>query len=58
VGRRNFVQFVHPISYRVGLAEIAGLDSLTWRDPDRYGSLLDAGGGVLREEPLVGADEK
>jgi hypothetical protein len=32
-------------------ASVAGLDSLTWRDPDRYGSLLEHG-GVEREEPL------
>jgi hypothetical protein len=33
-------------------ATVAGLDSLVWRDPDRYGTLLDAAGGVQREEPL------
>jgi len=35
-------------------AVTAGLGSKTWRDPDRYGTLLDRG-GVLREQPL--ADE-
>jgi hypothetical protein len=33
-------------------AVAAGLDSIEWRDPDRYGTLLDAQGGVPREEPL------
>jgi hypothetical protein len=33
-------------------ATIAGLDSLVWRDPDRYASLFDHG-GVEREEPLA-----
>jgi hypothetical protein len=33
-------------------ASVAGLDSVEWRDPDRYGTLLDAAGGVQREEPL------
>jgi hypothetical protein len=32
-------------------ATVAGLDSLVWRDPDRYGTLLDHG-GVLRQRPL------
>jgi hypothetical protein len=32
-------------------ASVAGLDSLTWRDPDHYGSLLEHG-GAEREEPL------
>jgi hypothetical protein len=32
-------------------ATVAGLDSLVWRDPDRYASLLDHG-GVEREVPL------
>jgi hypothetical protein len=32
-------------------ATVAGLDSVVWRDPDRYGSLLEHG-GVEREEPL------
>jgi len=33
-------------------ATVAGLDSLEWRDPDRYASLLDGPGGVPREVPL------
>jgi len=33
-------------------ATVAGLDSLEWRDPDRYASLLDGPGGVEREVPL------
>jgi hypothetical protein len=33
-------------------ASVAGLGSLKWRDPDRHCSLLDAAGGVLRDEPL------
>jgi hypothetical protein len=33
-------------------ATVAGLDSVVWRDPDRYASLLDADGGVPREYPL------
>lgn len=37
-------------------AIVAGLGSRRWRDPDRYCSLLDAHGGVEREEPL--ADEE
>jgi hypothetical protein len=32
-------------------ATVAGLDSLVWRDPDCYGSLLEQG-GVEREVPL------
>jgi hypothetical protein len=32
-------------------ATVAALDSLVWRDPWRYGSLLDHG-GVEREQPL------
>jgi hypothetical protein len=32
-------------------ATVAGLDSVVWRDPDRYGTLLEHG-GVPREEPL------
>jgi hypothetical protein len=36
-------------------ATVAGLDSLVWRDPDRYASLLDHG-GVEREEPLAGEE--
>jgi hypothetical protein len=32
-------------------ATVAGLDSLVWRDPWRYASLLEHG-GVEREEPL------
>jgi hypothetical protein len=37
-------------------ATVAGLNSRTWRDPDRYASLLDHD-GVEREEPLP-ADEE
>jgi hypothetical protein len=33
-------------------ATVAALDSLVWRDPWRYGSLLDHG-GVEREQPLA-----
>jgi hypothetical protein len=33
-------------------ASVAGLDSVVWRDPDRYGTLLEHG-GVLREKPLA-----
>jgi hypothetical protein len=33
-------------------ASVAGLNSLRWRDPDRHASLLDADGGVPREQPL------
>jgi len=36
-------------------ATVAGLDSVVWRDPDRYGTLLEHG-GVLREEPLAGEE--
>jgi hypothetical protein len=36
-------------------ATVAGLDSLVWRDPDRYGTLLDHG-GVEREQPLDDAE--
>jgi hypothetical protein len=32
-------------------ASVAGLDSLVWRDPERYGSLLDAGDAVPRAQP-------
>jgi hypothetical protein len=32
-------------------ATAAGLDSLEWRNPDHYGSLLDHG-GIEREQPL------
>jgi hypothetical protein len=32
-------------------ATVAGLDSVEWRDPDRYGTLLEHG-GVEREQPL------
>lgn len=40
-------------------AVVAGLNSVKWRDPARYGSLLDPGpgpgepGGVKREQPLI-----
>jgi hypothetical protein len=33
-------------------ASTAGLGSKKWRDPWHHASLLDAGGGVLREQPL------
>jgi hypothetical protein len=33
-------------------ATVAGLDSVVWRDPDRYASLLDGPGGIEREVPL------
>ncbi|KQS66492.1 hypothetical protein ASG32_30675 [Methylobacterium sp. Leaf361] len=33
-------------------ASVAGLDSVTWVDPRRYGSLLDPDGAVERAEPL------
>jgi hypothetical protein len=36
-------------------ASVAGLDSLIWRDPDRYGTLLEHG-GVEREQPLDDAE--
>jgi hypothetical protein len=32
-------------------ATVSGLDSVVWRDPYRYGSLLDHG-GIEREQPL------
>jgi hypothetical protein len=32
-------------------ASVAGLDSVEWRDPDRYGTLLEHD-GVEREQPL------
>jgi hypothetical protein len=35
-------------------ATVSGLDGIVWRDPDRFGSLLDYG-GIEREQPL--ADE-
>jgi hypothetical protein len=38
-------------------ASVAGLNSLVWRDPDRYGSDLEYG-GVAREEPLLDDDEE
>ena len=34
-------------------ATVAGLDSLVWRNPDCFGTLLDPHGGVPREQPLV-----
>jgi len=37
-------------------ATVAGLDSVVWRDPWRYGTLLDPHGGVEREEPLPDLD--
>jgi hypothetical protein len=36
-------------------ATVAGLDSLEWRDPDRYGTLLEHG-GAERERPLDDAE--
>jgi hypothetical protein len=33
-------------------ATVSGLDSIVWRDPERYGSLLDHG-GIEREVPLL-----
>jgi hypothetical protein len=36
-------------------ASTAGLGSRTWRDPDRFASLLDHG-GVERDEPLADAE--
>jgi hypothetical protein len=36
-------------------ASVAGLDSVVWRDPDRYGTLLEHG-GLLREKPLAGEE--
>jgi hypothetical protein len=33
-------------------ATVAGLDSVTWRSPWWYGTVLDPDGGVPREEPL------
>src|SRR5262249_61546510 len=40
-------------------ATVAGLDSLVWRDPDRYASLLDTHSerAVKREEPLDDEEE-
>jgi hypothetical protein len=40
-----------PISLELLRAATAGLGCRRWRDPDRYGSLLEHG-GVEREEPL------
>lgn len=38
-------------------ATTAGLDSTTWADPERHGSLLDSTGAIERDHPLpdVGA---
>ena len=36
-------------------ASVAGLDSVTWTDPVRHGSLLDNTGAVQRAEPLPDA---
>lgn len=33
-------------------ATVAGLDSVGWRDPDHYGTLLDPRDAVKRETPL------
>lgn len=33
-------------------ASVAGLDSCTWVDPVRYGSMLDYDGAVERDQPL------
>jgi len=41
-----------PIDLERLRASVAGLGSKTWRDPWRYASLLDAHGGIEREEPL------
>jgi hypothetical protein len=41
-----------PIDMERQRASVAGLGSRRWRDPDRYASLLDEPGGVLREGPL------
>lgn len=38
-------------------ASVAGLDSIEWRDPRRYASLLDLDGSVLREQPLTDDEE-
>jgi len=37
-------------------ATLAGLDSLEWRDPWQFGTLLDPRGGVEREQPLDDAE--
>ena len=36
-------------------ASVAGLDSVTWTDPVRHGSLLDNTGAIQRAEPLPDA---
>lgn len=36
-------------------ASVAGLDSVTWVDPWRHGSLLDSTGAADRAEPLADA---
>jgi hypothetical protein len=41
-----------PIDMELLHASVAGLGSRRWRDPDRYGSLLEQG-GVEREQPLA-----
>jgi hypothetical protein len=33
-------------------ALVAGLDSVEWRNPWQFGTLLDPRGGVPREQPL------
>jgi hypothetical protein len=38
-------------------AAVAGLDSRTWESPIFYGSDLDVGPGVLREQPLTEGDD-
>jgi hypothetical protein len=38
-------------------ATVAGLDSLVWRDPWQYGTLLDPHGGIEREQPLADDEE-
>ena len=34
-------------------AVVAGLNSLGWRHPSQYGSMLDGGRGIPRERPLT-----
>jgi hypothetical protein len=46
---------LRPISLELLRASTAGLGSRRWRDPDRYGTLLEHG-GVEREVPLDDAE--
>ena len=46
-----------PIDLDLLRAATAGLGSKRWRDLDRHCSLLDAAGGVLREQPLADDEE-